>query len=385
MAHFHNKIARAVHASPVSEEYDLHGYTQEQCEQLGTEIFAHRFKVKEQFRISFIIGGGKEVRQKYDANLPKWLTEVLRQHGFEDDIGASAVNECQKKYKYQDDTGKNVKRLHVFPDSEIIDDGSENAGSGKETNEEKLIRSTAEEFPAMLNERVPTWLQLRRAQHVLTTFGEKLEQIEAKMIKCEALSEAEAELYHADHADKELVQKKLKIIATKMKAKVAAGDLTPAEKEHLIAHAEERLAELEESVGGEEGGEKQVPAGAAEAIEKVKQRIEKLKAVKAQERPLRHADEIFQTWKKMKPLQEHDVSGPHKRAALDQLPVLEEKVKELAAASKEWFETEEELQERLDDLHHVFKGQTKKKARGGGGKKQKGMSKKAQLRAARGI
>ncbi len=64
-------------------------------------------------------------------------------------------------------------------------------------------------------------------------------------------------------------------------------------------------------------------------------------------------------------------------------------MKELIADSKDWFETEEELQERVDDLNGVFKGQTKKKASGGGGAKKgapnKPLSKKAQLKAAKGI
>ena len=225
--HFHNKIARAVHLSPTTDEYDLHGYTQEQCEQLGEELFAHTFRVSHQFRVSFIIGGGREVRQKYDANLPKWLTEVLRQRGFEDDIGASAVDSCQKKYKYQDDTGKNVKRLHVFPSIELVDDGSGGGGGAaaaeaEDTPEQQIVRASAEAFPALLNDNVPTWLQLRRVQHVLNEFAEKVKGIEAKMIKCEALDESEAELYHSDYADKDLVVKKLTIVSTKMKHKVCS-------------------------------------------------------------------------------------------------------------------------------------------------------------------
>jgi len=56
---------------------------------------------------------------------------------------------------------------------------------------------------------------------------------------------------------------------------------------------------------------------------------------------------------------------------------------DLIQQSKDWFETDEELEERVDILKRAFKGQTKKK--GGRKTKAKGMSKKAQLRAARGL
>jgi len=290
---YSNKIARAVHASPVSEEYDLTGYSQAQCEQLGEELFAHTFQVPEQFRISFIVGGGKEVRQKYDANLPKWLSEVLRKHGFEDDNGASVANDCQKKYKYQEDTGKNVKRLHVFPSSEIVP--TDTGGAKRELgNEDKVVQATAEDFPELLNAHVPAWLQLRRVQHVLTEFGKRLEAIEAKMIKCEDLTEEEAELYHADYADKELIAQKIHIVSSKMKHKVAAGELTPAEKDHLIAHAQEKLEALEEKVGGDEGeAPKSIPEGVAKAITSLKERIAKLEDVAARDVPLRKSKEIL--------------------------------------------------------------------------------------------
>ena len=115
-----------------------------------------------------------------------------------------------------------------------------------------------------------------------------------------------------------------------MCVQVASGQLTAGEKDHLLAHAQERLAELEEKVGGaaadddaeaDAGGAEAdgdgeaaaagggdagsaaaaaednvplpVPKGIAEAIEKVKARIAKLEAVMPQERPLSEASEIL--------------------------------------------------------------------------------------------
>jgi hypothetical protein len=41
--------------------------------------------------------------------------EALRTVGFEEDRGASAVMECAGTYKYQHDTDKDLKFIHVFP------------------------------------------------------------------------------------------------------------------------------------------------------------------------------------------------------------------------------------------------------------------------------
>jgi hypothetical protein len=291
---FANKVARAVHAAPVSAEFDLAGYTRAQCEQLGTELFAHTFRVPEQFRISFIIGGGREVRQKYDADLTKWLTEVLREHGFEDDGGASTANDCQKKFKYQDDTGKNLKRLHVFPSSEIVAagaDGGEGGSGGALSNEEKIIRATAEALPQLLSKHVPTWLHHKRVNHILKQFAAKVAAIEDKMIKVQPLDEAEVELYHTDYADKEVVARKLDVVAKKMKHFVASGLLTAAEKEHLVANAQEKLAGLEKQLA-EVAGSSASPDALMKAVDQVKARVEKLKAIKPRDRPLKREDEI---------------------------------------------------------------------------------------------
>ena len=41
--------------------------------------------------------------------------EALRGIGFEEDRGASAIMACQGMFKYQHDTDKDLKFIHVFP------------------------------------------------------------------------------------------------------------------------------------------------------------------------------------------------------------------------------------------------------------------------------
>ena len=49
-------------------------------------------------RFTFIIGGGKKVREKYDPACQKNLTAALRKYNFEDDQGAALLPECAGKY-----------------------------------------------------------------------------------------------------------------------------------------------------------------------------------------------------------------------------------------------------------------------------------------------
>ena len=47
-------------------------------------------------RFTFIIGGGKKVREKYDPACQKNLTAALRKYNFEDDQGATYYRICRK-------------------------------------------------------------------------------------------------------------------------------------------------------------------------------------------------------------------------------------------------------------------------------------------------
>ena len=296
---FANKVARAVHAAPVSAEFDLAGFTRAQCEQLGSELFAHTFQVPKQFRVSFVIGGGREVRQKYDVDLGKYLTEVLREHGFEEDCTASISNDCQKKFKYQEDIGKNLKRLHVFLSCEVISEQKAATTSTDVclTNQDQInhiIRVSAESLPCMLSEHVNTWLHHQRAKQVLEEFKAKVEAIETKMIKVQLLDEGDYELYHADYADKQVITRKLAIISENMKRFVTSGRLTRAEKQSLICGARNKLASIEQQM------QKLLSASAASLAladmetkaAKIKTRLEALQRIEPYELKLKQEDNI---------------------------------------------------------------------------------------------
>eukprot|EP00435_Cladocopium_sp_Y103_P028830 s2993_g7.t1 len=78
-------LAGKVRRSTESDEFDLSGYDQARCNELAKASFSEPFPLKEMVRISFVVGGGKLVRQrfgpkcsvpKYSDDLPKFM--VLR-------------------------------------------------------------------------------------------------------------------------------------------------------------------------------------------------------------------------------------------------------------------------------------------------------------------
>jgi hypothetical protein len=76
------------------------------------------------------VGGGKKTRAKYDPDMMKHLSMALSAAGLTEDRGASACAECQGMYKYQHDTDKDLKYLHVFPNVDLIPEGGGDEGGG---------------------------------------------------------------------------------------------------------------------------------------------------------------------------------------------------------------------------------------------------------------
>jgi hypothetical protein len=74
--------------------------------------------------------------------------EALRAIGFEEDRGACAVMDCAGTFKYQHDTDKDLKFIHVFPK---IDTAAASAAAAQNQQEEdaeiKVAGMTLDELP----------------------------------------------------------------------------------------------------------------------------------------------------------------------------------------------------------------------------------------------
>ena len=133
------KLAALIRGSSESSEFDLAGYGGEQCDNLAAAAFAKALPLKTMVRLSFVVGGGKKVRQKYNDGLPALWADALKKVGFSEDRGASLDASCAGLFKFQHNTDTDLKVTHVYPkiDPEAaaaldISDGGGPSGLGLE-------------------------------------------------------------------------------------------------------------------------------------------------------------------------------------------------------------------------------------------------------------
>jgi len=84
-----------------SDTWDLAGYLPAALEALVTSGLGQPIKCSEMLRFTFVVGGGKKVRQKYDDKLSQLFAEALKNGGFTEDRGAALSLECQGTFKQQ--------------------------------------------------------------------------------------------------------------------------------------------------------------------------------------------------------------------------------------------------------------------------------------------
>ena len=109
------KLAAELRASSDSSEFDLAGYGAEQCDKLAAAAFTKPLPLDKMVRFSFLVGGGKKVRQKYNDGLPALWADALKKVGFVEDRGASLALECAGLFKFQHNTDTDLKVTHVYP------------------------------------------------------------------------------------------------------------------------------------------------------------------------------------------------------------------------------------------------------------------------------
>ncbi len=61
------------------------------------------------FKVTFVCGGGKKVRQRYYEEMTKDIFSSLSTFGFTEDRGAHCHLSCQGTMKYQHDLDKDLK------------------------------------------------------------------------------------------------------------------------------------------------------------------------------------------------------------------------------------------------------------------------------------
>ena len=243
------KLAHEIRSSSQSTEFDLAGYGAEQCERLAAAAFSKPLPLASMVRLSFLVGGGKKVRQKYNDGLPALWADALKKIGFTEDRGASLDASCAGLFKFQHNTDTDLKVTHVYP---RIDPEAAAALDGGEASDDALspaqllLFSEMPTFQKMIASKTPSLAQRRRALAALKAAREGIAAAEAKLTRLEALTEDEQAQY--DTLDAALLDEKVGWLTKAMEAMIDGGQLTASERTAVMAQLASKVEQLEAQI-----------------------------------------------------------------------------------------------------------------------------------------
>jgi hypothetical protein len=306
-------------------------------------------------RFTFVVGGGKLIRAKYDEDLPKWMVTALREIGFNEDRSAALDFSSQGTFKHQHDTGQNIKTIIVFPHVLCSQKKSAGAATGSgstastpnATSPETIVRAAGlETFKEIVTSKTSTWKQKKNLLKVLQDSLDDYRTLEAKLVRGEALSAAEQARYDESTGEDEA---KITWLQGEIKAVVDAGKLAAKEKAEVLGHIDSNIAAVTAELDKARAENK--PKKVATLEEKHKVLVERKASVQRVEalpfHRLKHCDEIMKQRLKLlalQPLEEKQRAQSLTMAELKMLEPktdIEEAIRGLEQASKGWFADEE--------------------------------------------
>ena len=345
-------MAGEIRGSITSEQFDLANYTEARARDLVTAAFSSPLSAPTAMvRFTFVVGGGKLVRQKYNDDLPKWMSTALRDMGYSEDRSAAETFDSQGTFKQQHDTGQNLKYLIVFPRVTCASAGAAKAaaGGGGEGGEVLLDTKSPEyivtaceltTFKEIVSSKTGSWRQRKRLLKVLQDGADAFQAIEQKLISGAPLSPFEQAVYESNSgADAE----KIAWLQGEVKKMVDEGKLTASEKEELLLSLDANIKTIneEQAIATKEEKPKKV-----ELLETKKQGILTRKGVVQKIEPiqhrLKHGEEVQKLRSKILPLIALEDKGRSMSLSLADLQAvgekgeIEEKITQLENASRGW-------------------------------------------------
>lgn len=325
-----HSLAKTIRSLTDTEEFELAGYDQLQVIDLVDAAFKDPIPAENPFRVTFVVGGGKKVRQKFYPELPKDLNDALRAIGYVEDRGASACLECQGSFKYQHDTDKDLKFIHVIPRIQIIkeEDKSMTIGGVKLDQigpEIKCTMCSIEYFQEMVHENCTSFSQKRALLKAMKQVVAKFDEFESRLAKLEKLEPNEEELYNGSVQ----LADKVAWLSDQVQGMVNKGKVTASEIEILIKEAQHKLQLIDENINkASSEGKKTTKLEEQKAL--LQTQIAKLNETQPIVNPRKHLDEIKALRLKIKTMKEE-------RKDLHNIQIQEAQLEKLESSSKGWF------------------------------------------------
>eukprot|EP00927_Polykrikos_kofoidii_P076815 TRINITY_DN73840_c0_g1_i1.p1 TRINITY_DN73840_c0_g1~~TRINITY_DN73840_c0_g1_i1.p1 ORF type:complete len:1800 (+),score=403.34 TRINITY_DN73840_c0_g1_i1:624-5402(+) len=221
-----DKFAVEIRGSPTTAHYDLSGYDDKQAQQLVKEAFETPLSCESMVRITFVVGGGKDIRGKYTDSLPKAVASALQELGFRQESGASCDLESAGSFKGQHDKGKNQKVVHIFP--RIVGKSAAARCAAPETTQETIERLSCaswddfvEEGGQLLRQR-DARSKVEALASFLSTTLEELKRTDAALQAGCQISEAQRRRYD-ELGGPEEVAERLRWITSRLQQKPGSG------------------------------------------------------------------------------------------------------------------------------------------------------------------
>ena len=356
-----------------SEQYDLAGFSPAWLKDLVDECLGQTLPAKTYVACKFVIGGGKKTRAKYDPDMLKHLSEALRGAGLEEDRGASACEQCQGMYKYQHDTDKDLKYLHVFPRVDVVasaggdgGDGTGATGFEDQSPEMQCVSCSFEEFRDLVAMNVPSFSQKRALLKRMKVMTAALEQLEKMLVEQQILTEQEQEMYDSmvDVSDK------VDYLNKELEKMVSKGRLTKGEQKQMVDDFAKKMEELDvmSATAEAEGKAKRRDALLARKDE-IAKKAETISECKPIVYTVAHEKEMNDLRAEIAALSKLENSGKLLKGddlnKLAKKPRLEERLAQLEGEDKGWFE--DECRDVLFTPSATKKAPAKTKAAGSGG------------------
>jgi hypothetical protein len=355
------KELRAQAASGDSTTSPLSGYDEARVISLINDTFGTPQDVPANVGMvkhTFIIGGGKNVRGKYSANLPKHITAALRDIGYSEDKSADCSLSSAGTFKRQHDTGANLIYCHVFPKVNSTGTSGETKGDGDDGSSNVVglsdlvsrpmnlcIHAEMDTFRSMVDIEVKRWSQKKNLLDELVGLVQKYKKITEKLINRETLTETEQRYSELDEED---LKEKATWLKGVMKQQVGKKDLTEFDLKRLIHQIDEKLMKTPDD-------------------EKLKKRKDMFLATQPRPLSFKGRDQLLQLYVKLFDIQKAaGISGSVKQ--LTAIKATEDAIEPLEQASRGWFDEDDEVVGRLEMLKaraRTMKPAQQKKKSGG--------------------
>eukprot|EP01134_Creolimax_fragrantissima_P005545 CFRG5545T1 len=363
-------LAKEIRVCQGIEQFDLGGYNQAKLDKLIQDCFSTPIRYQG-CCVTFLIGGGKATRQKYDPLMQKYITSSLIGVGYVEDRGAS--KETPGTFKHQHDTAKNLIFMHVFPHGERDADQVDGDEDCSDDEDDPLSKDPSDivqilplkDFEMFCAKKARSYTsKLRCLEHIKEAIARN-EGIEMKMANRESVAADQQELY--DNCVE--LGDKMKWLQHALQKHIEQGGndgvakLTGVERDSVVRGLESKIElmkkKLSEATDEKKKEKIQSILSSTVALHKNLSTMEVSTGL-----PLSHNDRLKKAYHKLRELEKIESKQAQTieemRRLRDEMPAVKEEIESLEIMSQEVFETEAELANRIRTLKATLVAKKKK-------------------------